>query len=121
MAETLTQAHFLESSIAFLERDAKHKVEKPYKLQYDPGSNSKIPRSNVVSKHYGPIKLYDFRGLENPMTFDKNGFCVLNMESRLRPEEFYDEEKVKSTYYAELQALLLDKFKATRVEVLEHL
>jgi hypothetical protein len=121
MAETVTQVQFLESHIAFLERDAKHKLEKPYKLQYDPGSNSEIPRTNTVSKHYGPITLHDFRVLEKPMIFEKNGFCVLDMESKLSPEDFYDEEKVRRIYYPELQALILEKFKATRVEILEHL
>ena len=121
MAETVTQAQILESHIAFLERDSKHKQEKPYKLQYDPGSKSKIPRTNVVSKHHGPIMLHDFRALEKPMTFEKNGLRVLNMESELSAEDFYDSEKVKRIYFPELQALVLAKFKATRVEVLEHL
>ena len=121
MAEAITQAQILESYIVFLQRDAKHKLEKPYKLQYDPGSNSDIPRTNVVSKHYGPIMLHDFRVLKKPMTFEKNGFGVLDIETKLSPEDFYDEEKVRRIYYPELRALVLEKFKATRVEVLEHL
>ena len=121
MAEAVTQPQILESHIAFLERDAKHELEKPYKLQYDPGLKSEIPRTNVVSRHYGPVTLHDFRVLEKPMTFEKNGFCVLNMESELSPEDFYDEDKVRRIYYPELQALVVEKFKATRVEVLEHL
>lgn len=121
MAEVVSQVHALESNIAFLERDAKHKQEKPYKLQYDPGLDSQIPRTNVVSKHYGPITVHDFRDLEETITFEKNGFCALDMQSKMSPEDFYDEDKVKRIYYPELQALILEKFKATRVEVLEHL
>jgi hypothetical protein len=122
MAEVASiQQPYLESNLVYTVRDEKHQVEKPYKLQYDAGPDSEIPRTNTNSKHYGPIPVNDFRNLENPMTFERNGFSVLDMPSELQPEDFYNTEKVRETYYPALQAVLREEFKATRVEILEHL
>lgn len=116
---TPTRLQQLSSNLIYLERDDKHTQEKPYKLQYDPGDS--LPRTNTVNKQHGPISIHDLRSLEKPMSFDKNGFCVVDLATHLEPEDFYDAQKVKNGYYPELQALLLDKFGAARVEILEHL
>ena len=42
------------------------------------------------------------------------------MESKLEPNDFYNEILVESVYYNEIKALLLEYFGAKRVEIMEH-
>lgn len=109
----------LTTDLFFLEKDEKHKSEKPYKLQYDAGDA--LPRTNTVNKEYGPIHLEDIRYAQKALSFEKNGFAVVDMPSQMAAEDFYDASTVRGKYYAELKALLLIEFGATRVEILEHL
>lgn len=95
-----------------------HEREKPYKLQYDPGNG--IPRSNCTNQIYDSIIVRDLRACRESLSFDVNGFTVLDMESKLKSSEFYDEARVKDVYYMELKDLLCQFFDSSRVEILEH-
>ena len=64
--------------------------------------------------------MHDIRSVSEMPLFDESGFCVDFLDSELTSTEFYQTEKVESTYYPELQALLLQRFNASRVEILEH-
>ncbi|CAD6593797.1 MAG: hypothetical protein ASARMPREDX12_007672 [Alectoria sarmentosa] len=85
-----------------LERRDLHQREKTYKLQYDPGNE--IPRSNCIHKIHDSIIVRDLRLCRESVSFDLNGFTVLDMKSELKPGEFYDEVCVKDVYYSELKA-----------------
>ena len=106
------------SELVFLQRDPIHETEKPYKLQYDPGNG--LPRKNCVDELREGIVIHDIRGKEHEFTLEQNGFCMAKLESKLRPEDFDDDSNVKKVYYSELKLLLETKFKASRVEILEH-
>ncbi|KAF1810426.1 putative CmcJ-like methyltransferase [Eremomyces bilateralis CBS 781.70] len=106
------------AELDFLKKDIKHSTEKPYKLQYDPGPD--LPRWNCENVSQSDIPVHDIRGHENEYTLEKNGFVVLKLESRLVPEDFYDEKKVKEVYYEEVKEVLKRERGAKRVEILEH-
>jgi hypothetical protein len=108
----------LITNLVFLHRDDKHKTEKPYKLQYDPGEN--IPRWNCVNENQSDIRLHDIRGRETEFTLEKQGFAVYNLNSKLLPADYDDETKVKKVYYEELRALLKKRLGVSRVEILEY-
>lgn len=111
-------ATHVTSELVFLKRDPKHETEKPYKLQYDPGED--LPRKNCVDEVTDGIVIHDFRGREKDFTLDWQGFCVVELETQLAPEDFDDDAKVKQVYYAELKMMLKKELGARRVEVLEH-
>lgn len=106
------------SELVFLKRDPKHETEKPYKLQYDPGED--LPRKNCVDELRDGLVISDFRGQEKDFTLERQGFCVVKLESQLAPEEFDDDKKIRQVYYAELKMMLKRDLGARRVEILEH-
>ncbi|KAF2426280.1 putative CmcJ-like methyltransferase [Tothia fuscella] len=106
------------TELVFLKRDEKHKTEKPYKLQYDPGKE--ISRWNCKNEATSDIRVHDIRGHEKDFTLEKQGFAVLKLNTKLAPEDFDDDMKVKKVYYQGLCCLLKDTLGARRVEILEH-
>lgn len=106
------------SNLLFLRKSELHNETKPYKLNYDPGDA--LPRTNTTNESC-TVSIRDLRERLNQFSYDRNGFTVLDMESKLRPEDFDDLVLVKTVYYREVQALLLDFFGATRVEIMEHM
>jgi hypothetical protein len=109
----------VSSTLLYLRKDEIHETEKPYKLQYN--TKDELPQQTTVQDSRGPILIRDLRGQTKSFSFEKNGFSVLEMESKMDPEDFADERRVKEVYYPEVQALLLRYFGAKRVEILEHL
>ena len=108
----------LEAPIYYLRRDEIHSDIKPFKLTYDPGKE--IPRSNCTyEKVYTLIS--DLRHETKPYNFTENGFNLLPLASALSPDQFDDRHLVESIYYEELRQLLIRFFRATRVEILEHI
>jgi hypothetical protein len=108
----------VDTSLVFLAPDSLHQTEKPYKLQYDPGPA--LPRWNCENQTHSGIRIHDLRGREQDSSLSKQGFQILRLDSALAPDEFFDEEKVRKVYYAELKELLRRTFGASRVEILEH-
>jgi len=106
------------TDLVFLHRDEKHQTEKPYKLQYDPGED--IPRWNCVNETQSGVRIHDIRGKEDQFTLEKQGFAVYKLNSKLSPEDFDNETKVKKVYYQELSQLLKETLGAKRVEILEY-
>ncbi|KAM0430143.1 hypothetical protein ACHAPT_006151 [Fusarium lateritium] len=109
MATTATQSQpsshsTIKSEMAFLKRDPLWEREKPYKLGYEPADAS-IPRTNHKPEIH-PVEVHDLRQSSLEMSLDTNGFEVHHLNSRLRYEEFFDEQKVSSVYLKELQQLV---------------
>jgi hypothetical protein len=108
----------IETEFWFLERTERHDEEKPYKLRYDPGPDTS--RTNCTNIRVEGISVSNIRGREHKFTMETEGFAIAQLDSKLKPEEFDDDDKVKEIYYAELRELLGKKFGAKRVEILEH-
>lgn len=105
------------ASFLYLQRDAIHLREKPYKLRYDPGEG--IPRTNIKNERRDGITITDIRGNEEAR-FDERGYTWLRLESALSPEQFYDNDAVRTVYYQELRSLLHQLLNPSRIEILEH-
>jgi hypothetical protein len=97
--------------------DPAYDKEKPYTLLYDPGED--IPRTNCKYHPY-PTLMKDLRVKENSVSFDKQGFALLNLETQLPEEAFYDEKRVKKEYCPKVVKLLHSHFNPEHVEVYEH-
>ena len=54
-----------------------------------------------------PSAVEDIRGRENEFTLDKQGFTVVNSETR--EKTFDDEERIKDIYYEDCEKLLKEK------------
>lgn len=106
------------TDLVYLKRDERHEHEKPYRLQYEPEEG--LPRSNFEIERRKSIQIHDMRGKEDVFTMESNGFEILHLDSKMLPEDFDNEERVKTIYYDELRTLLRKHFKARRVEILEH-
>jgi hypothetical protein len=109
----------VDSEFWFLKREAKHAHdEKPFKLRYDPGPD--IPRQNCLNESVEGITVYDIRGNEDSFSIEHQGFTIGHLRTKLVPEDFDDEDKIKGVYYEEIKELLKNSFGCQRVEVLEH-
>jgi hypothetical protein len=64
------------------------------------------------------IRIEDARGREHEFTLDRNGFALVKAPSQVR--DFYADEEVRRTYYAEVEQLLRDRLGASRVVIFDH-
>jgi hypothetical protein len=106
------------TELLFLKKDSKYDTEKPYTLQYEPDGD--LPRSNCERVPAAQINITDIRGREHEFTKAKHGFQIVELESKLDREDFYNEAAVEATYYQELKEMLKREFGAKHVEILEH-
>lgn len=107
------------TSLVHLRRDIVHQTVKPYRLQYDPGEV--LPRTNCANETRQDILIRDLRSCDQGFTFERNGFDVLNLDTQLQVDQFYNTLQVKNVFYPEVRALLYEYFNdAKRVEIMEH-
>lgn len=102
----------------FLKRSDVFQTEKPYAFRF-PVESEDIQQTNMEMERKGPILITNMRGFEKSFSIETNGFAVLNLQSELAYEDFYDAAKV-STYFRELEALLKSHLGASHVEVFRH-
>lgn len=89
--------------------------ERPRNYTYEPPPG--VPRSNVVAEaHTLPIR--DARPIASTLSFDREGFAVVRQQSKVR--DFYDDEEVRGTYYAEAERLIKEATGADRVVIFDH-
>jgi hypothetical protein len=92
-----------------------HMTERPRNYTFDPPPG--VPRSNTVHEsHIVPI--HDLREIEAEISLDREGFELLGHVSAVR--DFYDDQEVRSVYYAEAERLIKEATGASRVFVFDH-
>jgi len=107
----------VHADIHFLAEDELYEEEKPYSLRYEPEGD--YARTNInIEKHEG-IEIHDLRGLE--FSFEKNGFTVMNLESKMKYEDWDDPEKVVEIYLREVSSSLKKLLGARHVQIFDHL
>jgi hypothetical protein len=90
-------------------------TERPRNYTYDPPPG--VPRSNSVAEtHVMPI--LSARPLAGEITLDREGFALVHHQSAVR--DFYDDDEVRRTYYAEAERVLKEATGARRVFVFDH-
>ncbi len=53
------------------------------------------------------LPVNDLRGREDQFTLDKNGFCVVNLDSA--EKTFEEDERIKEVYYSEIEKLVKER------------
>jgi len=107
----------LHTSAFFLKRDELYKTVKPY-AQRDFSDNA-LPADNLMTQRVTGLPIKDLRGIEEQISFEKNGIAVLEMKSAMSYSDFNDANKVKNTYCNEIANVLLHYMQATLVQVFD--
>jgi len=90
-------------------------TERPRNYTYDPPPG--VQRSNSVAEtHIVPI--HSARPITAEITLDREGFAVVRHDSAVH--DFYDDDEVRRTYYAEAERVLTEATGARRVFVFDH-
>ncbi|KAK0250370.1 hypothetical protein B0A54_16185 [Friedmanniomyces endolithicus] len=91
----------------------------PYNYVETPPPNH--PQRNYAEAPH-PVTISDIRGRETDFSTDTNGFAVLQNLPPSAERDFTDDERIKQTYYPEVQKLLLENLpgQADRVVIFDH-
>lgn len=107
----------ITAPLLFTERGQEFEQEKPYTVHHSVlGWEGNVPRTNLRSTEAVAVAIKDLRGRESQFSFRKNGFAVLEMDSKLAYEDFEDRTKVEEVYCQELASSLLAYFNAQAVQ-----
>lgn len=100
-------------------RAALHYLEptggKPRSLEYEPPPG--VPRTTAVHRDHR-VTVRDVRPLASALSLEREGFQLVTAASSV--EDFYDEEAVRTRYYAETASLLEGLTGSSRVVVFDH-
>jgi hypothetical protein len=118
MSRDTAQAEAIISSIHFLKRSPVFLEEKPYAFRFDREDDS-IPQTNMTMEEVEGIAIANMRGAEDAFTLEKNGFEVMELQSKLAYEDFDDKTKIP-VYLRELEELLQRRLGANQVLVFRH-
>lgn len=90
-------------------------AERPRNYTYDPPPD--VARSNSVAEtHVVPI--LSVRPVTVEISLDREGFALVHHQSAVH--DFYDDDEVRRTYYAEAERVLAEATGARRVFVFDH-
>lgn len=106
------------TTINFIQKDELYLEEKPYLLTYEAPHG--FPRTNIKLDER-VIAVEDVRGHENEFTINKNGFTIMQVNTKLSYEDFNDDDLVKQVYLKEVAEALKSLLGASRVQVFEHI
>jgi hypothetical protein len=103
----------IEATMYFLAHDPVYDNIKPFFLQYFTSDGK--PRNNVIQEDVS-VPISDIRGKENKFTFSRNGFAILDLQSKMTYEDFEDAHKIEELYCEELAQCLLHYFHAESIQ-----
>ena len=106
----------VDAEIYFLSRTKTYDTVKPYTLRYAPDDG--FPQTNVERELY-TLPIHDMRNDLNLM-YDKCGFKVATMRSRILYEDYDDPDKVESIHQQEVTDCVKESLQASSVEVLDY-
>ena len=89
--------------------------DKPRSLEYEPQPG--VPRTTAVYRDHR-VTIRDVRPVASALSLEREGFQLVTAASRVK--DFYDEEAVRTFYYAETASLLEELTGACRVVVFDH-
>jgi hypothetical protein len=101
----------VEAALCYLEPMS----EKPRSLEYEPPPG--VPRTTAVYRDYR-VTIRDVRPVASALSLEREGFQLVTAPSSVR--DFYDEEEIRTRYYAETVLLLEALTGASRVVVFDH-
>lgn len=83
-----------KAAITYLDDLDLYREEKPYHVSGELNDNDEPLRSNLHWKVYQGISFYDIRGHEKKLSLDENGFCFLDLHTKL-PGSWENEVEVQ--------------------------
>lgn len=89
--------------------------ERPRSYAYEPPPD--VPRTTAVNVPFR-VSIRDGRPIAGELTLDRHGFAFVTHRSAVR--DFYDDDEVRRTYYAEAEQLLRRLTGASRVFIFDH-
>jgi hypothetical protein len=101
----------VEAALRYLEPMS----EKPRSLEYEPPPG--VARTTAVYRDH-TVTIRDVRPVASTPSLEREGFQVIAAPSSVG--DFYDEEAVRTRYYAETRSLLQELTGASRVVVFDH-
>ncbi|EME81578.1 uncharacterized protein MYCFIDRAFT_121755, partial [Pseudocercospora fijiensis CIRAD86] len=105
----------VHSTIKFCKRDPKWSHEKAFNLSYLPPPGTQ--KTNVDHEDID-VTIHDIRPRKDSLSLGREGFQILDLESKLEYEDFFDQEKVQSIFAVELREVLLKSLGASGVLML---
>ena len=91
-------------------------AEKPYSYNYEPPPG--VPPRNTKEEAH-EVKVFDARPINDTLSLDREGFVLVRHPTAAR--DLYDEEQIRTVYYAECADLIKDFTGAKRVHVFDHI
>lgn len=107
----------LETHTHFLKRLPLYNEEKPYSLRYTPPAG--FPRANIEVERQ-EIQIQDIRSRVASLSLAQDGCEILRIASRMKYEDYDDDEKTKAIYLREVAETLCRHLGAQRVQIFEH-
>jgi hypothetical protein len=105
------------ASIWFLDDIELYKTVKPYRLNFPP-EDEDFPRSNFQKKEAPDIPIHDIRNHPEPLSYDRNGFTVIHVESSLTTEDCGDPNVIQELYFTDLVKSLARLLATPHIEIL---
>jgi hypothetical protein len=92
------------AKVKFAKRDPKQTEKTRFFYSYDPTPGE--PVSNIEYEQVA-IDIHDVRPRKDTLSLDREGFQILDLESKLQYQDFFDKDKVKEIFMEELRIALL--------------
>ena len=106
-------------SLHFLARDPLYLTEKPYTIQFSP--HGSVPQNNIKQEIVPNVLLHDIRPVKDALDFDRDGFMIVDLESKLHRDDFADPGKVIEVYLEEVKDMLKQHFGTANIAIIEYL
>lgn len=108
----------VEASLHFLKKSPLYEEEKPYAFRYELTTDD-VPQSNMEMEKIDCVPIINMRTIQDKLSLEVNGFEVVEIESKLSYEDFFDPSKIE-IYFRELERLLQLRLGASKVEVFRY-
>lgn len=108
---TSTRLPSIEAALSYIEPMS----DKPRSLEYEPPPG--VARTTAVYRDH-TVTIRDIRPVAQALSLDHEGFQLVTAASGL--SDLYDQEAIRTRYYAETVSLLEDLTGASRVVVFDH-
>ena len=115
----IAMSHDVCTGLYFLDRDSLYERERVYELDYDPGNG--FPTTNMKLTKFDDLNIQDVRGRKDDLSFDAQGFAIMELDTTMSIEDFEDPNKVEEVYLKEVCEKLLRLLGASRVQVFDQL
>jgi len=115
---TPTVKRDLKATLYLFRRDELFMTLKPYSLFIDTKDEL---RSNLESYKVPGLLIMDIRAHDGEYTFNKNGIAVVEYNSKMEYENWFDQKKIEDIYCQDLGQTLIKQLGCSAVQIFETL